>query len=154
MEPRIIRSEAQYRATLAEVGRLMDAPAGSDEAERCEVLALLVEAYERTHYPVGKPSPVEAITACMELRGLSRKDLEPYIGSRARVSEVLTGVRELTLPMIRRLHAGLGISVATLVGPELAATAASPKPRTGKSPPRVSRTTTTTKRKAAKRRAG
>jgi HTH-type transcriptional regulator/antitoxin HigA len=96
----------------------MGAAEGSEEADRLEVLAILVEAYERRHYPVAAPSPVEAIKFRLEQTGLSRKDLEPMIGSRARVSEVLGGKRRLTLAMIRRLSKGLGIPAALLVGEE------------------------------------
>jgi HTH-type transcriptional regulator/antitoxin HigA len=81
------------------------------------VLTTLVEAYEAQHYPVPAPDPVEAIKYAMDSRGLSRADLEPFIGSRARVAEVLNRKRPLTLNMIRRLHAGLGLPADVLVRP-------------------------------------
>jgi len=81
-----------------------------------EVLATLVDAYETRHFPMDTPDSVTIIKFQMEQQGLTRKDLEPMIGSRARVSEILTGKRALTLPMIRRLHVDLGIPVDLLVG--------------------------------------
>jgi HTH-type transcriptional regulator/antitoxin HigA len=80
-----------------------------------ELLTLLVEAYEEQHYPITPPDPIEAIEFHVERLGLSRRDLEPYIGSRARVSEILNRRRPLTLAMIRKLQAGLGIPAATLL---------------------------------------
>ena len=77
----------------------------------------LVEAYEARHYPIPEPDPVEAIKYTMESRGLTRGDLEPFIGSRARVAEVLNRRRPLSLSMIRRLHTGLGIPAEVLVQP-------------------------------------
>ena len=96
-------------AALAEIERLVDAKPGTADGDRLDVLATLVEAYEQQHYPILPPDPVEAILYFMESRGLSRKDLEPYLGSRAKVSEVLNRKRQLSIEMIRRLHDGLGI---------------------------------------------
>ncbi len=79
-------------------------------------LATLVERWEEEHYPIEAPDPVEAIRFFMEQRGLTRKDLEPLIGSRARVAEVLNRKRPLTLPMNRKLHASLGIPADVLIG--------------------------------------
>ena len=87
------------------------------EGERLEVLATLVEAYEEQHYNIPAPDPIEAITYHMESRGLCRRDLEPYLGSRARVAEVLNRKRPLSLEMIRRLHTGLGIGAEILIQP-------------------------------------
>jgi HTH-type transcriptional regulator/antitoxin HigA len=87
------------------------------ESERLEVLALLIEAYEAKHFPIDPPEPIDAVLFRMEQLGLSRKDLEPYLGTRARVSEILGGRRSLTLPMIRRLHDGLGIPAEVLIRP-------------------------------------
>jgi len=89
---------------------------GSVEGDELDMLATLVCAYEEKHFPMDPPDPVAAIQFRMEQQGLTRKDLEPMIGSRARVSEVLTGKRRLTLPMIRRVRDGLGISADLLVG--------------------------------------
>lgn len=116
MEVRPIRSESDYQAALAEIDRLMDAAKDTPDGDRLDVLATLVEAYERRHFPMDLPDPVEAIKFVMEQRGLTAKDLGPMIGRSNRVYEILTGKRALTLPMIRRLHDGLGIPLESLVG--------------------------------------
>ena len=117
MELRPIRTEADYEAALAEIECLFDAAPATPEADRLDVMVTLVEAYEAQHYPIPEPDPVEAIKYTMESRGLSRSDLEPYIGSRARVAEVLNRKRPLSLNMIRRLYAGLGIPADVLEQP-------------------------------------
>lgn len=149
MELRVIRSETDYRAALASAGGLLDAPEGSSDAERLAVLAVLIEAYEREHYPLRKPTAAEAITFRMEQAGLTRKDLEPYIGSRARVSEVLSGVRALTLPMIRRLHVGLGIPLDALISDDSA-----PRARASRVAKAISRATTRTVPRTSKSGSG
>jgi HTH-type transcriptional regulator/antitoxin HigA len=111
-----IRTEADHRAALARIDALMDAVVGSPEADELSVLADLVEAYEAKHFPIDLPTPVEAIRFRMEQCGLEARDLEPYIGSRGKVSEVLSGKQALTLPMIRALHKHLGIPAEVLVG--------------------------------------
>ena len=80
-------------------------------------MVTLIEAYERKHYPIDPPDPIEAIKFRMEQGGLTVKDLEPMIGKSNRVYEVLSGKRNLTLPMIRRLHRDLGIPAESLIGP-------------------------------------
>lgn len=110
-----IKSERDYRRALAEIDRLMDAAPNTPSGDRLDVLVTLVEAWEAEHYPIDPPDAVEAIRFAMEQRGLTRRDLEPYIGSRARVAEVLNRKRSLTLAMIRRLHAGLGIPAEALL---------------------------------------
>jgi HTH-type transcriptional regulator/antitoxin HigA len=117
MQIKPIRTEADYEAALDEIERLLDAKPGTSEADRMEILTTLVEAYEEKHYPIPPPDPIEAILYQMESRGLSRRDLEPYIGSRARVSEILNRKRPLTVEMIRSLHKGLGISAEVLIQP-------------------------------------
>lgn len=117
MEIRPIRTEADYEAALAEIERLFGAAPSTPEGDRLDVLTTLVEAYEMHHYPIPEPDPVEAIKYYMESRGLSRADLEPYIGGRARVAEVLNRKRALSLNMIRRLYTGLGIPAEVLVRP-------------------------------------
>ena len=113
-----IRTEADYAAALRAVAPYFDhePPPGSDEADQFEVLLLLIEHYEASHYPIAPPDPIEAIRFRMEQAGLTPKDLEPMIGRLNRVYEVLTRKRPLTLPMIRRLHAGLGIPAESLIG--------------------------------------
>jgi HTH-type transcriptional regulator/antitoxin HigA len=92
-----IRTEADYEVTLAEIERLFDAAPNTPEGDRLDVFTTLVEAYELRHYPIPESDPIEAIKYYMESRGLSRSDLEPYIGSRARVTEVLNRKRPLSL---------------------------------------------------------
>lgn len=116
MQIQPIRTETDYNAALALITQLVGAKAGSEASDELDVLVTLVDAYESRHFPMDTPDPVTIIKFQMEQQGLTRKDLEPMIGSRARVSEVLTGKRTLTLPMIRRLHNGLGIPVDLLVG--------------------------------------
>jgi HTH-type transcriptional regulator / antitoxin HigA len=114
---RPIRTEADYQAALAEIERHFDAPPGTPEGDRLDVLATLVEVYEAQHYKIPPPDPIEAIQYHRESRGLTRRDLERYLGSRARVAEILNRKRPLTLQMIRRLHAGLGIPAEILIQP-------------------------------------
>src|SRR3989442_10615986 len=114
---RPIRTKADYEAALAEVERLWGAKGGTPEGDRLDVLATLIDAYETEHYPMDPPDPVEAIKFRMEQQGLTRKDLEPLIGTRTRVSEVLNRKRSLSIGMIRRLHQALGISAEVLIRP-------------------------------------
>jgi HTH-type transcriptional regulator/antitoxin HigA len=111
-----IRTDADHAAALRRIDSLMDARAGTPEADELDVLATLVEAYEDRHFPVADPDPLAAILFRMEQLGLTRKDLEPLLGSRGRVSEVLNGRRALSLQMIRRLHRELEIPLESLVG--------------------------------------
>ena len=117
MEIRPLKTEADYRATLQEIESLMQAAPGTPEGERLEVLVTLVEAYERRHYPLDLPEPVEAIKFAMEQKGLTPKDLEPMIGRLNRVYEVLNRRRPLTLKMIWKLHKELGIPAESLIRP-------------------------------------
>jgi HTH-type transcriptional regulator / antitoxin HigA len=117
MDIRPIKTENDYKAALEEVEHLFNAVPDSPEGDRLEVLTTLIEAYEEKHYSISLPDPVEAILFYIESRGLSRRDLEPFIGSRARVSEVLNRKRPLTLGMIRKLHTGLGIPAEVLIQP-------------------------------------
>lgn len=112
---RPIRTDVDYDAALAEAARLMTAEAGTQEGDRLDVLATLIEAYEAKHWPIGSPDPIDAIKVRMEERNLKARDLEPMIGSRGRVSEVLSHKRALTLPMIRRLAKGLGLRADILI---------------------------------------
>ena len=118
MEIRPIQTEDDYRATLAEVSQLvdLDPPQDSPQGIRLDVLATLLEAYERKHYSIAAPDPVEAIKFRMEQQGLTARDLQPMIGRLNRVYEVLAGRRPLTLAMVRRLHAQLGIPAESLIG--------------------------------------
>jgi HTH-type transcriptional regulator/antitoxin HigA len=118
MEIRPIRTEEDYEAALEEIARLMsDDPAlGTPEGDHLDVLATLVQAYEEQHHPVPPPDPIEAIRFRMEQEALTVGDMQPYLGPPHRVYAVLTRKRGLSLAMIRRLHAGLGISAESLIG--------------------------------------
>lgn len=112
---RPIRSAADHRAALAEIERLMRARKGTPDGDRLDVLATLVEAWEARHVPIASPDPIAAILFMMEQKGLTRHDLEPAIGSRARVAEILNRRRALTLPMIRALSRLLDLPADILV---------------------------------------
>jgi HTH-type transcriptional regulator/antitoxin HigA len=114
---KIIKTAEAHHAALAELEKLMrknPAP-GSAAADRLELLALLVEDYEKKHFPIPSPDPVEAILFRMEQDGLTRADLVPFIGPKSKVSEVLGKKRPLSLSMIRKLHRGLGIPAEILL---------------------------------------
>jgi len=117
MRIRPIKTKADYRAALKEVERLWDAEPGTLAGDRVEVLVTLIEAYEARHFPIPAPDPIAAIEFMIEQKGLSRRELEAAIGSRGRVSEVLTRKRPLTLPMVRQLSALLDIPAEILVQP-------------------------------------
>ena len=110
-----IRTEEDYEAALARIDEIFEAEFDSPEGRELDVLVDLVELYESRHVPMGYPDPVEAIKFRMEQAGLSQGDLVPFIGSRARVSEVLSGKRPVTMPMARALHEHLGIPVDVLI---------------------------------------
>jgi len=115
MELRPIRTKREYRAALKEAEALWNSREGTPDADRLEVLVLVIEAYEQKHFPIEAPNPIDFLLHVMEARGLMRKDLERYIGSRARVAEVLNRVRPLTLEMIRRLTTGLKLPADVLI---------------------------------------
>jgi HTH-type transcriptional regulator/antitoxin HigA len=115
MELKPIKNKIEYKAALHEIEALFDVPDNTPEADRLEVLVMLVEKYEALHYPMQAPDPIDFLSYVMETRGLTRKDLEPYIGSRGRVAEVLNRARPLTLAMIRRLSEGLKLPADVLI---------------------------------------
>jgi len=117
MTLRPIRNEEDYETALEEIEALWEAESGTPEADRLDILVMLVESYEAEHYPIPDPDPIELILHVMDARGLTRRDLEPYLGSRARVSEILNRRRPLSLEMIRKLQAGLGLPADVLVQP-------------------------------------
>jgi HTH-type transcriptional regulator/antitoxin HigA len=112
-----IRSDADHRAALGEMRALWGAPPNSAKGDRLDVLATLVDAYEAKQYPIDPPDPIAAIKFGMKQQGLSRRDLERAIGTRTRVAEVLNRKRNLSIAMIRRLHAELGIPAEILICP-------------------------------------
>ena len=114
---RPICNQADYEAALALVEPYFDhePEADSEAGAHFEALVAVIEAYEARHFPIAPPDPVDAIHFHLEQQGLSARDLEPLIGSRSRVHEILNRKRPLSLAMVRRLHAGLGIAAETLI---------------------------------------
>lgn len=110
-----IRNDDDLQGAFARLEAIFQAPEGSPEADEMEILVVLIEAYENRHYPISPADPVEAIKFRMEQQGLATKDLEPFIGSSGRVSEVLSRKRALSLRMIKRLHDGLKIPYESLL---------------------------------------
>ena len=110
-----IRNDEDLTIAFERLEAIFQAEAGTPEADEMEVLVTLIEVYENKHYPVGPADPVEAIKFRMEQQGLAAKDLEPYIGSSGRVSEVLNRKRSLSLRMVKRLHDGLKIPYESLL---------------------------------------
>lgn len=113
---RPIRTGADLEWALGELGKVLDAKADTREDARREVLSELVYAYEQKHHAIAPPDPIDAIEFRLEQAGLTRKVLEPMLGGRGRVSEVLNGTRELSKTMIRRLHRELGVPLESLLG--------------------------------------
>ncbi|MFO7631615.1 MAG: hypothetical protein R6W76_03695 [Caldilinea sp.] len=112
-----IHNDDDSAAALQEIDRLWDAADGTPEADTLEILVTLVEAYERNRYELPPPDPIEAIEYFLESRGWTRKELEPYIGSRGRVSEIMGRKRPLTITMIRNLERATGIPASILIQP-------------------------------------
>jgi len=111
MKPiRPIKTAKDHQEALRRVSELMD------QADELEVLVLVIADYETKHCSIMPPDPIEAVKFRMEQQGLKQVDLVPFIGSRSRVSEVLSGKRELSLSMRQRLHKGLGIPATSLLG--------------------------------------
>jgi HTH-type transcriptional regulator/antitoxin HigA len=116
-EVKPIRTQRDYEAALSQVEELWGARSGTAKGDRLDVLATLIDAYEAVHFPMDPPDPIEAIKFRLEQQGLTRKDLEPLIGTRTRVAEVLNRKRNLSISMIRRLNQELGISAEVLIKP-------------------------------------
>lgn len=119
MEIRPVRNEADHERALREIERLWEAAEGTPDGDRLEVLVTLVGAYERVHYPLDPPDPLEAIRFRLEQQGLDLRALVGVIGNRTRVYEVMRGDRGLSLSMIRRLHERFGIPAEVLIRPVL-----------------------------------
>jgi HTH-type transcriptional regulator/antitoxin HigA len=109
-------TESDYEKALARIAELMGAKLNSPEGDELDVLSTLVDVYESRHFPIEPADPVDAIVFRMEQEGLDRMDLEPYLGSRQRVSEILNRRRGLSVDMIRRLHEGMKIPLENLIG--------------------------------------
>lgn len=116
MRPKVIKTAAGHRAAMARIEALMGARPGTPAGDELELLVTLVDLYEREQHPIPPPGPVSAITFRMEQAGLKPADLVPYLGSKSKVSEVLSGKRGLSVAMIRALWAGLGIPAEILLG--------------------------------------
>jgi len=138
IDPKIIKTEEQYRAYLAEVKRFVagDPAPGTVDGDRLELLAKLVEDYEKERFPFERPDPIDAIRFRMEAGGLRQQDLAPMLGGKNRVSEILNRKRPLTLGMVRALNESLHIPVELLVrepqaGYRVRRTSATRRRRTG-----------------------
>ncbi len=116
MKPKVIKTESDCAAVLARIQELMDAKRNTPQGDELELLSLLVHEYEEKRFPMDKPDPIEAIRFRMEQQGLKPTDLVPFLGSRSKVSEVLSGRRNLSLKMIRALVRSLGIPAEVLLG--------------------------------------
>lgn len=117
MNVKLIKTENDYLSTLKRIDELFEAELNTPEGDELELLVTLVELYEKKHFPIKSPTPIEAIKFRMEQMNLTQKDLVQYIGSKSKVSEVLSGKRSLSLNMIRNLSEGLGISAEILIQP-------------------------------------
>lgn len=110
-----IKTEKDYDKALQKIEKLWGSPEGSKDGEKLDILLILVEDYEAKHYSISPPDPIEAIKFRMEQQGLTRKDLEPLIGSRGRISEIFSKKRDLSLSMIKKLHHNLHIPYESLI---------------------------------------
>jgi len=117
MQIRPIKTEQDHHAALKRIEALMSAAPGTAEEDELDVLITLVDAYETKRFPIDAPDPIAAIEFRMEQQNLSRSALEPMIGSRGRVSEILLKKRSLTLEMVRKVSAGLQIPADLLIAP-------------------------------------
>ena len=115
MEIKPIKTEQDYHASLAILNELFDAPIGTKESDHADILALIVDEYEKKHFPIEAPDPIEAIKIRMEEMHLKQKDLAPVFGGNNRVSEVLNKKRKLTVEMIRNLTLKLNLSPNLLI---------------------------------------
>jgi HTH-type transcriptional regulator/antitoxin HigA len=110
-----IKTEKDYQAALNRLEEIFDAPEGTPESDELDVLGILIDEYEKEHYPIESPDPIEAIKIRMEELNLRQTDLVPTIGGKSRVSEVLNRKRRLTIQMIRKLKDRLNLSAELLI---------------------------------------
>lgn len=115
MKITVIKTEEQYETALSRLDEIFDAKKGSKNADELELLSLLIEKYENEHYSIDFPDPIEAIKFRMDQLGYKQKDLAKAIGLKSRVSEILNRKRKLSIDMIRKLHAILGIPTDVLI---------------------------------------
>jgi len=110
-----IRNDEDLTAAFRQLEKVFQAEEGTPEADERDILVALIEVYENAHYPITPPDPIEAIKFRMEQQGLTARNLEPYIGSSGRVSEILNRKRPLSLRMVKRLHESLRIPYESLL---------------------------------------
>lgn len=115
MKIRPIKSKKEYQQAMLRLEKIFDAKPGTNEGDELEILGILIDNYEKVHYPIDFPDPIEAIKFRMEQLGYSQSDLAEIIGLKSRVSEILNKKRKLTLEMIRNLHSMLHIPTDVLV---------------------------------------
>lgn len=115
MDIKVIKTEEDYNRSLKRLEKIFHAPVDSKEGDEAEILSLLIEKYEETHYPIDPPDPIEAIKFRMEQMGMNKKDLAEIIGYKSRVSEIFSRKRKLSLKMIRSLHEKLNIPYESLI---------------------------------------
>lgn len=115
MNIKLIKTEADYKEALKKLEALFDAPIGSAESDEADILGLMIDEYEKKHYPIEAPDPIEAIKIRMEEMHLKQVDLIDAIGSKSRVSEILNRKRKLTVEMIRNLSKRLSLSPELLI---------------------------------------
>lgn len=116
MSPKLIKTESDYEMALERLSEIFNAPLGSTESDEADVLALLIDAYEKKNFPIEAPDPIEAIKIRMEEMDLKQKDLIGIIGGKSRVSEILNRKKKLTVDMIRNLRSRLNLSAEALIG--------------------------------------
>lgn len=116
MDIKLIKTETDYEKALTVTAGLMESRSlTEEESDRLDILVTLIAAYEDAHHPIPAPDPISYIEFIMEQRNMTRKDLEPFIGRKGRVAEILNRVKPLTISMIRKLHDGLGIPADVLI---------------------------------------
>ena len=115
MDIKLIKTESDYQMALKKLEGIFDAPIGSPESDKADILGILIDEYEKKHYPIDTPDPIEAIKIRMEEMQLKQVDLVLEIGGKSRVSEILNRKRKLTVDMIRKLAAKLNLSAGLLV---------------------------------------
>lgn len=115
MKLKIIKTKKEYSEALERLEKIFDAKQGTSQGDELEILALLIDQYEKEHFPIDAPDPIEAVKFRMEQLGMKQKDLAETIGFKSRVSEILNKKRKLTLEMIRKLHEELNIPTSILI---------------------------------------
>lgn len=115
MDIKLIKTESDYQMTLRKLEEIFDAPIGTPESDKADILGILIDEYEKKHYPIDAPDPIEAIKIRMEEMQLKQVDLISEIGGKSRVSEILNRKRRLTVDMIRKLASRLNLSAGLLI---------------------------------------